>query len=254
MAGSQSMSFDSIGGIAGDRRADTLQLLRGSCFIHQCARIFAQDPIAVPEHMQGHEHCDACVQHRDPGQHGEDDADEDTKRGDHIGQHVLAIRNKGGRPLQTTLPDDQHAPAGVENRGDHADGQTGPRRVDRPGCQKPAIGFVQDCQRGGDDQRADDDRRHIFRLVVAVRMFCVGRAGRYPDRDDGRDRRRHVDDAFQGIGIESQAAGNEIGELDGQHYKADPPGCRAQFSEIYPLQNFSDRRRPLIGRAGEMIE
>jgi hypothetical protein len=158
MAGSQSMSFDSIGAIAGDRRADTLQLLRGSCFIHQCARIFAQDPIAVPEHMQGHEHCDACVQHRDPGQHGEDDADEDTKRGDHIGQHVLAIRNKGGRPLQTS---------------------------------------------------------------------------RYPDRDDGRDRRRHVDDAFQGIGIESQAAGNEIGgELDGQHHKADRQAAERNFQRF----------------------
>jgi hypothetical protein len=41
------MSFDSIGGIGGDRRADALQFLRGSCFIHQCARIFAQGPIAA---------------------------------------------------------------------------------------------------------------------------------------------------------------------------------------------------------------
>jgi len=47
MARSQSMSFDSSGGIAGDRRADTIQFLRGSCFIHQCARIFAPDPIAA---------------------------------------------------------------------------------------------------------------------------------------------------------------------------------------------------------------
>jgi len=41
------MSFDSSGGIAGDRRADTIQFLRGSCFIHQRARIFAPDPIAA---------------------------------------------------------------------------------------------------------------------------------------------------------------------------------------------------------------
>jgi hypothetical protein len=103
--------------------------------------------------------------------------------------------------------------------------------------------------------RTDDDRRHIFGLVVAVGMACVGRASRYPHRDDGRDRRRHVDDAFQGIGIGSQAAGIEIGgELDGRHHKADPQACRAQFSEIYPLQNISDRRCPLVGRAGEMIE
>jgi len=68
---------------------------------------------------------------------------------------------------------------------------------------------------------------------VAVGMACVSRASRYPDRDDGRDRRRHVDDAFQGIGIGSQAAGIEIGgELDGRHHKADPQAAERNFQRF----------------------
>ena len=52
---------------------------------------------------------------------------------------------------------------------------------------------------------------------------CASVRAHFRAGSDSRDRRRHVDDAFQGIGVESPAAGNKIGgELDGQHHKADP--------------------------------
>ena len=54
--------------------------------------------------------------------------------------------------------------------GDAADPQTQDRSVDRLRRDETFVGFTQNGDAGHNDQRADEDRRKIFRLMVSPRQ------------------------------------------------------------------------------------
>ena len=84
------------------------------------------------------------------------------------------------------------------------------------------MGFPQDGEASGHDQRADSHGRQVFRLLMAVRMLGVRRTRGTSDRHDRGSRRHHVDDALQRVGIERDAARRQVGDvLDRQHQEAD---------------------------------
>src|SRR4051795_13130577 len=62
----------------------------------------------------------------------------------------------------------------------------------------------------------------LLTLVVTERMVGVSRQRADPQRDKGREGRRNVDDAFQGVRIERDAAGHPIGgKLQTEYDEAD---------------------------------
>ena len=75
------------------------------------------------------------------------------------------------------------------------------------------IGPPQNDERGDADKDAFYHGREILDLVMPIGVIGVGRNRAQPHRQEGADGGRHIDDAFERIGIERDAAGEEIGRV-----------------------------------------
>jgi hypothetical protein len=86
-----------------------------------------------------------------------------------------------------------------------------------PGCFDKArykialIGFAQDQDRGEHDQHAFEHGREIFSLMMPVGMIVVCRFRAQRGRKQNDDGRHDIDDAFNRIGQQCDAAGQMIG-------------------------------------------
>jgi len=75
------------------------------------------------------------------------------------------------------------------------------------------VGLAQNEQGGDDDQNALEHGREVFGLVVPELMPAVGRLRGDVDRVEGDRSGDQVDDAFQRVGIEGDAAARGVGEV-----------------------------------------
>ncbi len=217
----EGVGLDRAIGAAGDDLLDAREIFRRRGLVHQRADIFPDHAAAAPQHVQGDEGGERRIEPFDPGHDDQSDARQHAQRRHHVGHQMLAVGLQRRRPLRAALPDQNPAPERVEQGRGRADREAERGRLDRMGGQESLIGLAQDRERGEDDEHADRHGRNIFGLVVAVGMLLVGRARGDPNRDDRRQGRGDVDDAFERVRIERHAARQQKSRIfHGQHDKA----------------------------------
>ena len=112
---------------------------------------------------------------------------------------VLAIRRQRRRTIAPAGADEHIGPGRVDHAGRKVDDETQDRGLHRNRGQHRRHRLRDDQQRRHNDQHAFENRRKIFRLVVAEGMRLVGRPCRIADRREGDDGRHHVDARFHTV-------------------------------------------------------
>ncbi len=140
-----------------------------------------------------------------------------------------AVGHQRWRFLPASGAQQRPGPGGIDHGRDHADGEA-ERSGDKPRRRNEAvIGTVENHQRSDADKDADDHRRKIFGLVVAIGQRGVRRLLRQAHRHQRHHGGDNVDDAFQCIREERQRTGRigreglerQHGETHGKTAKSD---------------------------------
>ena len=99
----------------------------------------------------------------------------------------------------------------VDERGEHGDDEADADRLDRPRVQEPVARGVADRASREENEATLRAAGKILRLLVAVGVLLVRLARRHGEGDQRDDRRHEVDDRFQGVGEETDRAGQGVG-------------------------------------------
>ena len=102
--------------------------------------------------------------------------------------------------MTAALCDEYPAPDAVDDASGAVDQQALQGRIEDTWGHDALVSLVHDEECGHDNHHAFEDGAEELGLVVTIGVVVVGRAGRNLDGNQGRNRRRHVHSAFEGIG------------------------------------------------------